>query len=487
MDGLTVTGGTATFNGASSGLSLTRGTVNFNGNTVDLNISGGTVNFGNDVKGVTFSGGTPSIDFDGGILSVNTAEGNVAFRYAVSSNWGVDFFVKKGAGTLTSDGLPQVNTIKVEEGTLALTSESNVDMTSVMPELAHRWSFTDGSLEDSAGSSTAVEKGSGATFANGAVTLPGGSGGTCYIEMGKGIMPDSGVVTIEVWGTQDAAQSYSRIFTIGTANNDFLSMFWSNPADVNSDVVQMKNYGSGNADDIYVRDTMYPYTHGTKFHISMTIVQREDGKADVSWTKRDAVTGEILKSASAVTKGVWSLAKYNGNETFVIGHGFDNNDANATYDEVRVWRVALSADQLTASAKAGPDATNAKLVSALGIGRVLDLAGGTLDLGGRTLTQPVVKGDGGTVENGTLVVSDRLVLNVGDCITASGTVDLTNAKIEIVDPENIEQFRFITAAEGSTLSIVGTPELENLPIKWLVSVSQDGARIVKRGFSVIVR
>ena len=120
--------------------------------------------------------------------------------------------------------------------------------------------------------------------------------------------------------------------------------------------------------------------------------------------------------------------------------------------------------------------------------RTLSIASGaTFDLGGHALTQPVVKGDG-TISTGTLVVSDKILVKCGETLTASGTIDLTNARAELVDPENLTTgFYFIKAAPSATLSIVGKPEAVNLPNGWQISVTSGGAKIQKVGFTIFVR
>ena len=162
---------------------------------------------------------------------------------------------------------------------------------------------------------------------------------------------------------------------------------------------------------------------------------------------------------------------------------------------MRIWNGALSEDAIALSYAKGADATTediaaivAKNAENVTVDRTLDLAGGTLDLGGNTLTQPNLMGNGGAVRNGTLVVSGTVRLHVGDCITASGTIDLTDANVEIVDVENLSTpFWFIKPAENGTLTVVGTPEAVNLPSGWKISASSSGAKVQKVGFTIYVR
>ena len=163
---------------------------------------------------------------------------------------------------------------------------------------------------------------------------------------------------------------------------------------------------------------------------------------------------------------------------------------------MRVWSGALSADAIALSATKGPDATAddiaaiiAATSAATPVERTLNLeSGATLSIAsGQTLTQPVVTGSG-TVAGGTLVVSDKVLVKCGETLTASGTIDLTNAKVELVDPDNLTTgFYFIKTAPGAMLSIVGKPEAENLPKGWQISVSSSGAKVTKVGFTIFLK
>ena len=146
-----------------------------------------------------------------------------------------------------------------------------------------------------------------------------------------------------------------------------------------------------------------------------------------------------------------------------------------------VSTIAVEAGTLALSA----DCDNAESE----VQRTLSIASGaTFDLGGHALTQPVVKGDG-TISTGTLVVSDKIIAKPGDCLEASGTIDLSNAEIEVDDPESLDApFTFLKPIAGQTLTVTGVPTPTNLPNGWEVSVSANGTgRIRRRGFSIYIR
>ena len=294
------------------------------------------------LNGVTFidsSSGEP------GELHVSVAIGETVSMDAadVSGNLKV---VKEGAGCMLMR--PKEIAVKCAEGRLDIGGRRPI----------HRWSFTDGSLADTGivGGKTATEQTANSgtiSYANNAVTFSGGARGDCWLNLGAGVIPASGDLTIEIWGQQNSVRKWQRMFSVGRADNYFLSMTWANyQGNVNGDMVQVKRGGdliSGGT------EKLCPYNLGTKYHISMRIHPREDGKSDIFCAKRNAETGAVEKSYSWTTTAAWTPSEY-ASYDFYLNHGFDNDDASATYDEVRIWDCALSDDELTANAVAGPDA-----------------------------------------------------------------------------------------------------------------------------------
>ena len=123
--------------------------------------------------------------------------------------------------------------------------------------------------------------------------------------------------------------------------------------------------------------------------------------------------------------------------------------------------------------------------------RTLELnSASTLEIAsGTAFTQPIVKGNG-TVSGGTLKVADSLVVKCGETLLASGTVDLSDAKVVLSDPENLastRSFNFLKASDGQSLTIVGTPTAVGLPKGWMLRINADSARISKGGFVIYVK
>ena len=227
--------------------------------------------------------------------------------------------------------------------------------------LAHRWSFTDGSLADTGGSQSSAtaatvcgsNSASCVTFADGKVSLSGASNGAGYLTLGSNIISDT--ATIEIWASHDRVRNWSRVFDYGTDTTNYVTFCWTQGNDPRTDLFTAKNtrvYASA-------ENTMCPWTAGTQYHISMTFEKNEsDGSTFIRWQRRDAATGEVQRQGSRTVKE-FALSSLGDAVPFYLGHSqFEADcDANATYDEVRVWSGVLTDAQLDASAAAGPDAT----------------------------------------------------------------------------------------------------------------------------------
>ena len=227
-------------------------------------------------------------------------------------------------------------------------------------ELLHRWSFngeTDAErLADTGGSSAtaATVCGSNATdcvtFADGRVSLAGHGNGSAYLSLGENVIPDT--ATLEIWAGEDAVRKWARVFDYGIDTANYVTLAWTAGTDQRLD--RFSAFGenaTGNLDG-----SMAPYTPGTVYHIAVTFEKDAiDGSTLVRIMRRDAKTGELqrmgsLTVANFAVSSIQDAVLYLGHSQYI-----DDLDANATYDEVRVWRGVLTDDQLKANAIAGPD------------------------------------------------------------------------------------------------------------------------------------
>ena len=430
------------------------------------------------------------LKFGLGGLTLDTAGYDVTMATASGANVIASdacTFTKTGNGTLTVNVLPPVGNMVVSNGTLALSA--TCDNTAPV-DIAHRWSFN-GNLTDSV-------TGNNATWAKGAVTyneggtaarLTGTAKDTSYIELGPNkISSDS--ATFEFWTTIRTRRAWTKLFTLGRDTSNVICFTFNRDSDSGVSGLDVPGTSLLTGTGTLAANTPY--------YIVFTFAHNADGSTTVKGLCLNATTKARIGSFERNVTN-WSLVDRVDQKYFSLGRSFWNDwDAIADIDEVRVWRGALDDSAITLSVQKGPDATAADIAeiaaatTILPMKRTMEIASGaTLNLGGNTLTQPVVKGTGtiATGAGGSLVVSDKIVANVGEYIQASGTIDLSNAKVELADPENLATaFVFLKPAVGQALTVIGKPTPTNLPKGWKVSVSPSGVcRIGKMGFMVIVK
>ena len=305
--------------------------------------------------------------------------------------------------------------------------------------------------------------------------------------------------TIEFWATPTSIDNWRQWFALGNSSDP------NGTGGLASGFCMAVKSGSGNGANVglagatsgngnhMVGDTTL--TAGKEYHVAVAVTPKGNSTATISvyiedTTAADAEGHEAIRTTTFEVGG-WSTATIVQNN-FWLGHShWGDSDVASSYNEMRVWAAALSQAQVEANGRLGADTLPVFTDRcSLGMAKNVEIASGaTLSIAsGQTLTQPVVKGSG-TIAGGTLVVSDKIVATVGECIEASGTIDLSNAKIELADPENLATaFTFLKPTAGQTLTVIGVPTPTNLTKRWKVSVSANGTgRIVKRGFVFVVR
>ena len=339
---------------------------------------------------------------------------------------GTGSFEKQGAGTLTlADANTYAGETRIAGGTVQLAMAQSA-------HLRHRWSFSNGHLGDSAGGQSAtIVRGTAAhaTTNDTQVTLPGGNWGEAdYISLGANILPNAAdsATTIELWATQQSAQSWSHIFDFGSEWWNSLFMSWTQGTDYNSEYVCL--------DGSAIADTMQPYTTNVEYHIAMVITPGagDNGLTLLQWYKMDAA-GTTLGTGSMSTW--WTPAQLSQNNMWLgasePGPAGDQN-ANASYNEVRIWDIALTEAQLAANSVLGPDALPSPdtlpLVTPLPATTAVTLSqGGTLDLGNvATQTVTAVSAADGSgcriaIGDATLIAGDWWDATFDGSFDGSGT------------------------------------------------------------------
>ena len=471
------------------------------------------------LNGLTFDGGTVAAlenvsdgsAFFNGISSVNVGAGGMTFDTAghdvaidglgMTSTAANSSFTKAGAGTLTMDVLPATPAVTASNGTFKVLSAASTPV--VVPGLLHRWSFNgetdEENLADSVGSAVGTKIGEAVTFENGEAVMSGDGNSTGSLNLGTGLLGTGEGATIEIWATRTDVKSNARVFDYGTDENNFFMLAWNTASAGEINFRVRKNGGTQLGHNGGV-----PWTTDVKCHVFITFKTRDDGsgKPRIGWFAYDPATGRRLNADEFdINSADLSLADL-ANASFYLGHSqfTDHADANARYDEVRIWDGVLSESAMARSVELGPDATAAQLagvgeISASGDTALAVAPGATFDMTGVSLSRAAVSG-GGKVAGGTLTATSELRAKLGDCLVIDGgTFNIDGVKV-VFSAEDLttletshKSYTLVRAVNGGR--IVGSPLQPatdaQLPTGWHVTATSGSVTLFKGGMSIILR
>ena len=263
---------------------------------------------------------------------------------------------------------------------------------SLMGELVHRWSFNHPAgdaphgttMADSVSGSIATIRGqyqTASTFNGSALRLHGTSNGnhsqgfmSGYVDLPNGIISSKTDLTIEVWATPQSGTNHDRLFDFGrctdadthgpgaasgeivdingqgsipgaTTGEDSLSLSFAVGADLNT---QRFAAGiDGLAQTGLPHDSALPTSPGAEYHYVVTFQDTATG-GTVKWYRN----GAEIHSAD-VTYHLGELEDVNN----WLGRSQWTNDwnADASYNEFRIWDHALTPAEISNNLAAGPD------------------------------------------------------------------------------------------------------------------------------------
>jgi len=217
--------------------------------------------------------------------------------------------------------------------------------------LTHRYTFNDaGAVKDSAGNIDGTLKG-GATVADGKLTLKNdnktsGDDGVAYVDFPQPLLPKTGSVTIVFWFTAKDAGQFSRVLDIGDQDNAegqaFIYFTPRNADDQSRAAITATDAGSKTSQDNDRLDDGKPHMvaividgSAKKLHVFI------DGKEPQSATDLGQNTLDTVRQ-----KHAWL-----GRSAFDTDAGF-----TGSIDELRIYDNPLSAVDVAAAFKSGPDA-----------------------------------------------------------------------------------------------------------------------------------
>lgn len=247
---------------------------------------------------------------------------------------------KIGAGTFSLHDLPNAKAgVRVEQGTLQV----------VPYALRHRWSFN-GSFADSVSGALPV------LTADTALTEDGTAFkmvSTTRADLGRNVLPVDQDSTIEMWVTRRDRGTWEKLLTLGNGKSDVVMVGLQNNNEdtaivsvVDDDAAGGK-FASGNTTGL---GTM---TVGEKFHVSITV--RRTSAATTEFTFRMKQMDGTPAGAVVLTS-TGTLATLNQQNCLLGQNPWNDPSSVCDIDEIRVWDVALTDEQLTANVALGPDA-----------------------------------------------------------------------------------------------------------------------------------
>lgn len=227
--------------------------------------------------------------------------------------------------------------------------------------LMHRWSFN-GDMSDSVGGVTAALKGT-ATLGTTTCSTLGGSSGSSYIDLGNDLLPTNGEpITVELWVKQDTSVYWARIFDFGSMPQE--GVFTGSFAETYSDVRLCWNgfyafgfpgTGVNSATDGYLDNSL---STGVEYYIVAIYAPSNTGVWQSTYRVRNAATGALVTEKTVTVNNTsWDSSKI-GAKDCVLGQALTTWDscAKATYNEVRIWKCALTDAEQQSNLQSGPDA-----------------------------------------------------------------------------------------------------------------------------------
>ncbi len=442
-----------------AGESDTKGYTIFNGGTIKSTKDGNILNNLTDVK------------FGSGEVVFDTSSYNVAFNNSpISRVSPFGTIAKDGEGTLTVKDIKTIGKVSVRKGSLNFASGNNITSPS---GLAHRWSFK-GDLKDSITGEEGEIIGSKASEAkneDGVIKLPGGSKGSCYIELGANKLSGNNV-TIEMWITLRELRNWVRGFVFCTQDLKNIVAFCIRRKDTDGNVCSFQCCNSSQFTDkvLELNKTYY-----------VALVFEDNGAGGV-------IIRQYLKEANAegflwtntFTKDNWSVSQNAGQDYMWLGHSDGNDyDTKADYDEMRIWSSALTTEEIAKSASLGPNAS-------LDFGELEIKSGATLDLGGNTLTTTTLSAYG-TLKNGNVIISKLVNANANESLTVSSgaTLDITKADISFTDSEDIARSGLVIATSLTDGIIPAEPR--KIGGGYWLYLTSNKARILRQGFIFTIK
>src|SRR6478736_4939109 len=230
--------------------------------------------------------------------------------------------------------------------------------TTVSPAaLTHRWSFSEASgtnILDSVGTANGAVMviGTNTDYVRGAgfVRMSGGARAQVdYVQFPSGLVSSLTNVTIEVWATPRAGQTWSRIFDFGAGNgtgaNDFYLSFCRGTTSLNQQRMEHDPAPQWRI------ETSLTTTVSNQYHYAVTWSASggPNGGGLARWYRDGVLRGSVDTGGTTVSN-VNDTVLWLGRSQFT-----GDSSASADYNEFRIYSHAMSSNEVNFSRSNGPD------------------------------------------------------------------------------------------------------------------------------------
>ena len=318
--------------------------------------------------------------------------------------------------------------------------------------LAHRWSFN-GDLNDSVGTAHAITKpaGTDAVFTSNNTAVRTGtdnsaSSNATSLNLGTGLVTGNDA-TIEFWCSRVSLANNARLFDWGNGGegsnpSQYICVPWND----NAVIWIWGNTTSSTVSGCFVNNVRY--------HVAMTIKANGDGSSSFHFIRRNLDDPTDVKSCDH-TINSWTLSNVTSGRLY-LGHSQwpteSGIDANATYDEVRLWSGVVPNELLGFSATMDPD-TLPISYDANGKANITIPANGTLAVNANTLGGTYTLDGSVTLGAGAKIVFDNANFPGGMTLTAEGGFNVPSGSITdyvtLTAPDG-----YAVTLQGNTISVV---------------------------------
>jgi hypothetical protein len=257
--------------------------------------------------------------------------------------------------------------------------------------LRHRYTFNEGAAADASGraiidsisGANGIVRGAGSSATANQLVLSGGFSNTAaYVDLPNGIISSLTDATFEAWYTIDSTESWSRIFDFGSTTGgtngeltgpggnfgfgaDFIFYAPMRGMNIDTQRVGVQNndplFGPGGSPGVvgdfqFVVDPEFNHAFDVQYHVAL-VFDADGGNDPVEASVTLYINGALPPGDTANPLETLVQLKNLNDVNNWLGRSNWTDDANfdGSFNEFRIYDVALSADQVAANMSAGPD------------------------------------------------------------------------------------------------------------------------------------